>query len=242
MQFANGQLVVFLGDSLTEHAVAVSDAMETQTADLPPIGASVPVERYEHRGWTALLSALISLAHPERRIRYLNAGRGGDTSRLMLARLETDALAHRPQWLLLNVGVVDVRRSFQPARASEAVPLDEYTTNLATMTRWAQQRGVSIVFLEPTPHIRPPTGAPPDVTVEEVNVLTQRYAAAMAQVARQTSVGFVALFEHFQRMQATMVAQSMSLYADEVHLNLLGDLLYAQLVCAYLDNQQDLAA
>src|SRR5258707_10320259 len=141
MQFASDQLVVFLGDSLADHTVAVSDAMETQTADLPPIGSTVPVERYEQRGWTALLSALISPAHPERRIRYLNAGRGGDTSRLMLARLETDALDHHPQWLLLSVGVVDVRRSFQPARASEAVPLEEYTMNLTAMTRRAQQRG-----------------------------------------------------------------------------------------------------
>ncbi len=237
MQITDGQLVVFLGDSLTEHAVAVSDAMETQTADLPPVGTPVPVDRYEHRGWTALLTALVSLTYPERRIRYLNAGRGGDTSRLLVARLEADALAHHPQWLLLSAGVVDVRRSFQPARASEAVPLDEYTANLATMIRPAQQAGTSVILLEPTPHVRPPTGAPPEVTLQQVNTLTERYAAAMAQVARETGAGFVSLFEQFQLMQAAMIAQGMSLYADEVHLNLMGDLFYARLVYAHLDGR-----
>jgi len=75
MRILDGQLVAFLGDSITQHLVAVSDWMETQTDGLPPVGTSVGVDRHENRGWTAILANRIHLAYPERRIRYLNAGR-----------------------------------------------------------------------------------------------------------------------------------------------------------------------
>src|SRR5829696_1498646 len=134
MRILDGQLVAFLGDSITQHLVAVSDWMETQTDGLPPVGSSVLVERHEHRGWTAMLANRIHLEYPERRIRYLNAGVGGHSSRQMLARFETDILTHRPQWLLLSAGVVEVRRIYQPDREQDRVALDEYAANLTTMT------------------------------------------------------------------------------------------------------------
>ena len=45
MKFLDGQLVTFLGDSITQHLVAVSDSMETQTYGLPPVDASIIVDR-----------------------------------------------------------------------------------------------------------------------------------------------------------------------------------------------------
>src|SRR5215208_4137925 len=134
MRISDGQLVAFLGDSLTQHLVAVSNWMETQTDGLPPVGTSVRVDRHENRGWTAMLANSIHLAYPERRIRYINAGIGGHSSRQMLARFETDILAHQPQWLLLSAGVVEVRRVYQPDREQDRVPLDEYVANLTAMT------------------------------------------------------------------------------------------------------------
>lgn len=202
MRISDGQLVVFFGDSLTEHPVAVSDAMETQTDDLPPVGAQVRVDRHEQRGWTTLLMALVSVGYPQRAIRYLNAGRGGDTSRHMLARLDTDVLAHHPNWLLLSAGVVDVRRTFQPARASEAVSLDEYAANISTITRRAQTAGARVILLEPTPVFRAPIGAPAETMVEAVNALMWRYGAAMAKAAEENRAGFVPLFETFRRIES----------------------------------------
>src|SRR5687768_5695261 len=133
MRIADGQRVVFLGESITEHRVAVNDWMETQQDGLPPIGTSVEVQRYEHRGWTAVLADRILLAYPERRIHYHNAGIGGNSSRQMLARFDADVLAHQPDWLFLSAGVVEVRRTYQPDRQSEVVPLAEYADNLTAM-------------------------------------------------------------------------------------------------------------
>jgi len=235
MRILDGQLVAFLGDSITQHPVAVSDWMETQTDGLPPVGTSVCVDRHEHRGWTAVLANRIHLTYPKRRIQYHNAGMGGNSSRQMLARFETDILAHNPDWLLLSAGVVEVRRTYQPDRASDRVPLDEYLANLSAMTTQALDSNIQVILLEPTPHLRPVTEGPPEVTLEDVNNLTRQYANAMMQVAQNMGVGIVQLFETFFDIEHRLEGEA-SLYADEVHLGPLGDLLYSQLVYQYLDS------
>lgn len=236
MRIMDGQLVAFMGDSITEHLVAVSDWMETQTDGLPPVGTQVRVDRHENRGWTTTLANRIHLAYPERNIRYINAGIGGNSSRQMLARFDEDVLAHQPRWLLLSAGVVEVRRTYQPDRARESVPLEEYVANLTILISNAVNAGLQVILLEPTPHARAVTAGPPGVTLQNVNNLTRQYATAMAQVAQETSVGFVSLFEKFLEIENRLGGKA-SLYADEVHLNARGDLLYSQLVYQYLDVQ-----
>jgi lysophospholipase L1-like esterase len=233
MHILDGQLVAFLGDSVTQHLVAVSDWMETQTDGLPPIGASITVDRHEHRGWTTLLANQVHLAYPERRIRYLNAGIGGHSSRQMLARFETDILAHQPHWLFLSAGVVEVRRTYQPDRTRDRVPIDEYAAHLTAMTTTALESNIHMILLEPTPHAQPVTDGQPEVTLEQVNELTRQYATAMRGVAQKTGAGFVQLFETFLDIENRLAGDA-SLYADEVHLGPVGDLLYSQLVLEYL--------
>jgi lysophospholipase L1-like esterase len=235
MRIQDRDLVAFLGDSITEHLVAVSDPLETQSDDLPAIGSQVRVQRYEHRGWTATLAARIAISYPERRIRYLNAGIAGHSSRQMLARLDADVLRHRPQWLLLSAGVVDVRRHFQPDRQSEVVPLPEYVANLTELVSRSLSSGARVILLEPTPHAAPVARAQASVTLQEVHAHTRLYAQAMAQVAAATGVDFVPLFAALLSTQERLPADT-SLYADDVHLNARGDLLYSQLVFQALDS------
>ena len=236
MRILDDQLVAFLGDSITQHLVAVSDWMETQTDGLPPVGTPVCVDRFENRGWSGLLANRIRLAYPERRIHYINAGIGGHSSRQMLARFDVDVLAHHPHWLLLSAGVVEVRRLYQPDRADERVFVEEYIANLTTMTIRARAANLQVILLEPTPHARPVTDGPPEVTLGDVNRRTREYATAMMQVAETMGVGFVTLFEIFLDMEKRLEGEA-SLYADEVHLGALGDQLYSQLVYQYLDSQ-----
>jgi lysophospholipase L1-like esterase len=236
MRILNGQLVAFLGDSITQHLVAVSDWMETQADGVPPVGASVCVDRYENRGWTAMLANHIHLAYPERRIRYLNAGIGGHSSRQMLARFDADILAHHPHWLLLSAGVVEVRRNYQPDRIRDRVSLEEYVSNLTRMITGALRADMQVILLEPTPHARPVTDCPPDVTLEDVNALTRQYGTATRKVAQKMGLGFVSLFDEFLRIESDLAGHT-SLFADEVHLNARGDMLYSHLVYQYLDLQ-----
>src|SRR5687767_871702 len=174
MKFLDRQLVAFMGDSITEHPVAVSDWMETQTDGLPPVGTSVCVDRHEHRGWATILADRLHLAYPERRIHFINSGIGGNSSRQMLARFEADILIHAPQWLLLSAGVVEVRRTYQPDRASDRVPLNEYVANLTMMISRARNAGIEVILLEPTPHSCPVTDGPSELTLEGVNTLARQ--------------------------------------------------------------------
>jgi len=235
MRILDDQLVAYLGDSITQHLVAVSDWMETQTDGLPPVGTLVAVDRYENRGWTKLLESRIYLSYPDRAIRYLNAGIGGHSSRQMLTRFDADILAHHPQWLLLSAGVVEVRRHYQPDREQDRVSIDEYRSNLITMITKARNTDIQVLLLEPTPHSRPVTDGPTQVTREDVNTLTQQYAHVVRQVAHETGAGFVPLFETFLDVEHRLKGKA-SLYADEVHLGSKGDLLYSQLVYQYLDS------
>ena len=93
-----------------------------------------------------------------------------------------------------------------------------------------------MILLEPTPHARPVTDGLPEVTLQDVNDLTRQYGIVMMQVAQETEVGFVPLFEKFLEVEYRLASQA-SLYADEVHLNARGDLLYSQIVYQYLDSQ-----
>jgi lysophospholipase L1-like esterase len=232
----DGDLIAFAGDSITEHLVAVSGAMETQVAELPPVGSAVRVDRHENRGWASLLIGHITIAFPDLNLRFLNAGRGGDTSRLLLGRLTSDVLVHRPAWCLLSVGVVDVRRTFQPDRSDEAVALDEYRANLLEITNRLQGAGSQVVLLEPTPHSRPPTGADDNVTTEDVNRLTATYAEAMSRIADLCGVSMVRLLQPLLDLESRLRARSPSgsIYADEVHLGPVGDLKYSQSVFEFL--------
>jgi lysophospholipase L1-like esterase len=234
MRIQDGARVIFLGDSITEHRVAVNHWMETQEDGLPPIGEPVQVQRYEHRGWSAIVANRILLAYPERRITYHNAGIGGNSSRQMLARFDADVLAHQPDSVFISAGVVEVRRTYQPDRQSDVVPLSEYADSLAAMVRRVQDAGASVILLEPTPHGSAVKGGPPGLTLHEVNTLTQQYAAQMAQVAQHTGADFVPLFDDFLRIQNAL-AGTASLHADDVHLSVLGDLLYSQIVYDYLN-------
>ena len=234
MRILDGHRVAYLGDSITQHLVAVSDWMETQTDGLPPAGTSIRVDRHEHRGWTEVLANRIRLAYPERRVRYINAGMGGHSSRQMRTRFETDILAYQPQWLLLSAGVVEVRRTYQPDREQDRVSLDEYAANLTAIITGAQDSDIRVILLEPTPHRSGVTDAPSEIKLEDVNTLTRQYAAVMIEVARSMGVGFVPLFEPFLDLEYRLGGKA-SLYADEVHLGPLGDLLYSQVVYEYLD-------
>ncbi len=71
-------------------------------------------------------------------IRIVNAGRSGDTTAQILARLDADVLAHKPALVLILAGWNDYRTG---------VPSDATFRNLREMTRRAQERGAMVVIV-----------------------------------------------------------------------------------------------
>jgi len=72
------------------------------------------------------------------------AGISGHKSNQMLARLERDVLAKKPDWMTLSCGVNDVWHG------ARGVPLDQYQENITKIVTQCQAAGVKVMILTST--------------------------------------------------------------------------------------------
>jgi acyl-CoA thioesterase-1 len=121
-----------VGVSLTavgeEPASKPTDGKPTSTIVVFGDSITAAKEQPESKRWPSLLAQRLQKAAPDRRIRVVNAGVGGNTSREALARIEKDVLSHRPDVVTLEFGGNDA--TDDPARH---VDLKEFERNMATM-------------------------------------------------------------------------------------------------------------
>ena len=94
MIFERGQRIVFIGDSITDCG---------RRDVFAPYG----------NGYVSLVRAFVTARYPERRLRWENRGIGGNTTRDLLARWDDDAIALRPDWLSVKIGINDVWRKYR---------------------------------------------------------------------------------------------------------------------------------
>jgi lysophospholipase L1-like esterase len=72
------------------------------------------------------------------------AGISGHKSNQMLARLERDVLARKPDWMTLSCGVNDVWHG------ARGVPLDQYKENITKIVEQCQAAGIKVMILTST--------------------------------------------------------------------------------------------
>ena len=113
----DGQTVAFLGDSITAGGAKPGGYVTLVVKGLEANGVKITA---------------------------LNAGVSGNTSVDMLARLDNDVLAKKPDIMTLSCGVNDVWHVLH------GVPLDQYRTNMTTMIDKAQAAKINVVILTPT--------------------------------------------------------------------------------------------
>ncbi|MCU0862857.1 MAG: GDSL-type esterase/lipase family protein [Planctomycetes bacterium] len=116
--FQNGDKVAFLGDSITEDG------------------------HHSPGGYVKLISH--GLAANGVTIEVVGAGISGHKSNDMLARLESDVLSKKPQWMTLSCGVNDVWHG------ENGVSLPDYQQNITAIVDRAQAAGVKVVILTST--------------------------------------------------------------------------------------------
>ncbi len=108
----NGKTILLSGDSVTD------------------CGRARPYGDYVSGlggGYPQNLHTLITATCPEKRLRLVNAGIGGETSRDVRSRWESDLDAVRPDHATLLIGVNDVWRHFDTYMTpSRAVSEEEY--------------------------------------------------------------------------------------------------------------------
>jgi len=235
MIVTDGETVIFLGDSITEQYVAVSRAAESQSGLLPVVGSPVIVDAWEHRGYALLVQEIVTARYPERQIRWLNAGVGGNTSRNLLARLRADVLAHRPDWVLIAIGINDVWRLFQPGRELEGVPLAEFRDNITRLVERILAARAQPILIEVPPFA---DGSRVDRPLAEaLNRQLDAHNTALAEIAGAYRLRLAPANQTFKAVLAARRRRdpAFSLHADEAHLNRQGQMLLALTVVATLE-------
>ncbi|WP_036374953.1 SGNH/GDSL hydrolase family protein [Micromonospora sp. ATCC 39149] len=201
-----GQRVVFIGDSITDCGRRDSAA---------PYGD----------GYMSLVRAFVDARYPERELTWVNRGVGGDTVRDLAVRWDADAVAERPDWLSVMIGINDIWRAFSPGREAEAVGIDEYERTLRALLRRAVTvTGCRLVLADPffiEAHVDEPQRAE-----------TDRYAAVVAALAKDFDAVHVATQAAFNRVLAHSPASRWA--SDRVHPGLPGHAVIADAFLAAL--------
>ncbi|MEO6908345.1 MAG: SGNH/GDSL hydrolase family protein [Abditibacteriaceae bacterium] len=73
------------------------------------------------------------------------AGISGNMSNQMLARLDSDVISKKPDWMTLSCGVNDVWHG------ARGVPLDDYKKNITQIVEKAQAANIKVMILTSTP-------------------------------------------------------------------------------------------
>ena len=113
-----GDKVAFLGDSITQAGQGSPD------------------------GYCQLV--ISGLAANGVKAELIGAGISGHKSNDMLARLDSDVLNKKPQWMTLSCGVNDVWHG------TKGIPLDQYKVNITAIIDQCQAAGVKVMILTAT--------------------------------------------------------------------------------------------
>ena len=188
------QTLVCLGDSLTQNGV----------------------------GYCSMLAAIIAASYPDRNIRVINAGIGGNKIGDLLARVHRDVLAHKPDWVTVNVGINDV---WHGLGGMGGTTLADYQLGLNKLTDILLNAGTQVVLLPPTVIEENPES--------RGNVLLRDYRAALRAIgaAKNLRIAPTDLEMDDALRAANPQGKGTTLTTDGVHLKPAGD---AVMACAVL--------
>jgi len=210
---AADQTLLLIGDSIT-------DAGRRGTAR--PMGV----------GYARLLQGLQAAREPDKPVRMLNKGIGGDTIIDIESRWERDALRHRPDWLLLYTGINDLNSRY--GRRITVTP-DIYRAGLARCLESARaaRPDLGLVVVGPFLLSRDDlAGSYRHIVLQELPA----YIDAAAAVARGLDARFVDLQAAMRPLMDRLGNRALggNLGADTVHPSELGCLAIAEAVYAAL--------
>ncbi|MSO92898.1 MAG: SGNH/GDSL hydrolase family protein [Rhodospirillales bacterium] len=161
-------------------------------------GASAPQWGYPNR-----LAAELATLFPNARVRVLNKGVGGETTRQMVARLDRDVLAHKPDLVIWQAGTNELLRREDTA---------QYVRVLSDGIRRLKAAGVDVILMD--------AQYAPSVIAQPRHA---EFVAATRRVAEEERVG---LFSRFAVMQYWSRAGGEKaprvLDPDGLHMNDLG--------------------
>lgn len=205
MKLTKHTKLVMIGDSIT-------DAGRAQ-----PVGEGMSGAL--GTGYVSLVDSLLTVRYPELGLRVVNMGTGGNTVRDLAARWERDALALKPDWLSIMIGINDVWRQFDsPARPEQHVPLDEYARTLDDLVTRTLPTVTGLVLMTPF-YIEPNTE-------DLMRAQMDRYGAAVKEIAAKHRTLFVDTQAAFNAVLSHI--SPITLASDRVHPGQAGHMVLAR--------------
>lgn len=170
-------------------------------------------------GYVHMVQALIAARYPERRIRVLNTGAGGNTVRHLKERWTTDVIDLKPNWLSVKIGINDVWRQFdRPMNREIHVDLNEYRDTLDALVGGVRGDLHGLVLM--SPYFIEPNRE------DAMRAKMDAYGAAVRELAEKHGAVFVdtqAAFDH-----ALESVHPMELAGDRIHPNPVGHMILAR--------------
>jgi lysophospholipase L1-like esterase len=188
----SGQKVAFLGDSITQFGEGPT-------------------------GYVTLVAmALHDLGKP---ITVIPAGVSGNTSKDMLARLQTDVLDKKPDWMTLSCGVNDVWHG------AAGVDLETYKKNITFICDQAAAAGIKIVILTST-MIEEDQTKPNNQKLVAYNDFLRGFAAQRHYLLADLGADMQTEVQQYRAHDPGFVGNFLTV--DGVHMNGLGNVMMAE--------------
>jgi lysophospholipase L1-like esterase len=198
--FQDGQTVLFIGDSITDCG---------RRGDAAPYG----------NGYVRAAIDLITARHPERQIRYVNTGIGGNTVADLRGRWQEDAVAHRPDWLSVKIGINDLHRTLD--QTAHSVPPERFEPLYREILQLAREKtSARLILIDPF-YISTAT----DGRQGEVLQRLPAYLEIVHRLAEEYDAISVRTHEAFQEQLRYRPASQFC--PEPVHPNLAGHLVIA---------------
>lgn len=132
MKLKENDLILFIGDSITD--------VGRDRMDGSHLGAGYPL----------MVAGALAASYPERKLRFLNRGIGGDKVRDLQARWEEDCLALQPDVLSILIGINDTWHNASRGEFGVENSLREFEQAYRDILTQARKRtSAQIVILEP---------------------------------------------------------------------------------------------
>ncbi len=164
---------------------------------------------------------MIKTNYPDLHLRVINMGVGGDTTRELLARWQTDVLDIKPDYVTIMIGVNDVWRQFDMSQISNIqISPEEYRENLRKLVMLTLPVSKNVIMISPF-FMEPNLNDPMRVTIDKYISIMEEIAKEYGFIFVNTQKPFDEYFKH---------NHPMSVGWDRVHPDATGHLLIAKTI------------
>ncbi len=199
----NGETMLFIGDSITDCGRRAAEA---------PLGI----------GYVRLFTEMVTAAYPDRGIRYINKGIGGNRVTDLRDRWTDDVFYHAPDKLSIKIGINDLHSVLRGA--PEPVPPDRFASIYdALLSRTRDTLNCPIVLLSPFYISRETTS---DSFRQSVLSLIPEYIEVVERLSETYGTRLVRLHDIFQKHLE--YRDSETFCPEPVHPNRAGHLVIAK--------------